>query len=299
MELLTDNVVVKTAICTGLALVAFAANSVLCRMALGSGAIDPAGFTAVRLLSGAVVLGMILKLTGGQADGGADGAAKGGWPTAVMLAAYAAAFSFAYVSLEIGTGALILFGAVQFTIILVAVIQGDRLHLLEWLGVLIAFGGFVYLILPGVAAPSWSGFALMSLAGVAWGLYTLWGRGSRNPLADTASNFIRTAPLALLLLVVAAIRSDYTGTGLLLAGLSGAIASGLGYTLWYTAMRGLSAAQAAVVQSGVPIIAAVGGVIFAAEAITFRLAASTVLILGGVLTTVLGRYYWTARKKIP
>lgn len=293
MELSTDNTVAKTVACTGLALIAFAANSVLCRLALGAGAIDAAGFTAVRLLSGATVLGIILRLTANRTGP----AAKGSWPAGLALAAYAVAFSFAYINLETGTGALILFGAVQISIILVALVQGYRLHPLEWLGVLIACGGFVYLLLPGATAPSWRGFGLMSLAGIAWGMYTLLGRGSRSPTADTAYNFLRSAPLALLLLIVAAIRSDYTGQGVLLACLSGAVASGLGYILWYTALRGLSASQAAVVQLSVPVIAAGGGVVFAGEAITFRLTASAVLILGGVLTTVLGRFYWLARRK--
>jgi len=180
----------------------------------------------------------------------------------------------------------VLFGSVQITMILISIISGTRLHLSEWGGVVIAFSGFVYLSLPGVAAPSMLGLFLMSVAGIAWGVYTLKGRGSVNPLVDTASNFIRTIPLVVVTLV-ALRNSYYTLDGLMLA-----IASGIGYTIWYSALRGLTATQAAVVQLAVPVIAALGGIIFIAEAMTQRLIMSSLMILGGILLVIIGRYYF-------
>ena len=277
----------KTLLLTCLALGAFATNSILCRLALGSEAIDAASFTIVRLLSGSLVLMIILWFTGR----GENKTSRGSWPASVALFLYAAAFSYAYISLDTGTGALILFGAVQITMIALSIRAGNRLHTWEWVGVGTAFSGFVFLVLPGVSAPSSSGFLLMSLAGVAWGVYTLMGKGSKDPLADTSYNFLRTTPMLLILLLMAlASSAEYSNQGILLAVLSGAIASGLGYTVWYTALRGLSATQAAVVQLSVPVIAAMGGVAFSEETITLRLFESAVLILGGILLVVLGRH---------
>ena len=206
-----------------------------------------------------------------------------------MLFLYAAPFSFAYLTLDTGTGALILFGAVQITMILTALLQGSKLHYLEWAGLVTAFSGFVYLVLPGVSAPPLEGFLLMSMAGIGWGLYTIRGKGSQNPLADTTFNFARAVPFAILLLIAALKQMHVSSTGIFLAITSGAIASGLGYTIWYMALRGLSTSQAAVVQLSVPIIAAFGGVIFVAESITMRLTIASVLILGGIGLVVLGR----------
>ena len=277
----------KTLLLTSIALVAFAANSILCRLALGAQAIDAESFTIVRLLSGSLALMIILWFTGGAGNK----TSRGSWPASVALFLYAAAFSYAYISLDTGTGALILFGAVQVTMIVLSIRAGNRLHVLEWAGVGTAFAGFVFLILPGVSAPSPSGFLLMSLAGVAWGIYTLMGKGSKDPLADTSYNFLRTTPMALILVLMALSSSaEYSSQGILLAVLSGAIASGLGYTIWYTALRGLSTTQAAVVQLSVPVIAAMGGVAFSEETITLRLLESAVLILGGILLVVLGRH---------
>ena len=277
----------KTLLLTSLALVAFAANSILCRLALGAQAIDAESFTIVRLLSGSLALMIILWFTGRAGNK----TSRGSWPASVALFLYAAAFSYAYISLDTGTGALILFGAVQVTMIVLSIRAGNRLHVLEWAGVGTAFAGFVLLILPGVSAPSTSGFLLMSLAGVAWGIYTLMGKGSKDPLADTSYNFLRTTPMALILVLMALSSSaEYSSQGILLAVLSGAIASGLGYTIWYTALRGLSTTQAAVVQLSVPVIAAMGGVAFSEETITLRLLESAVLILGGILLVVLGRH---------
>jgi drug/metabolite transporter (DMT)-like permease len=185
---------------------------------------------------------------------------------------------------------LILFGAVQITMIVLSIRAGNRLHVLEWAGVGTAFAGFVYLVLPGVSAPSPHGFLLMSLAGIAWGVYTLMGRGSVNPLADTSYNFLRTTPMLLVLVLLSFASAEYSSRGILLAVSSGAIASGIGYTIWYTALNGLSATQAAVVQLSVPVIAALGGVVVSEESITLRLLESAALILGGILLVVLGRH---------
>jgi len=283
-----SNYLVKTIIFTALALIAFAANSVLCRLALGEQAIDASSFTIIRLLSGAIVLLAIIKtnrnITGSSA--------KGSWSAGFMLFVYAITFSFAYITLDTGTGALILFGSVQITMILLSLLSGNRLHITELVGVVIAFIGFVYLILPGVTTPSAIGFLLMSVAGIAWGIYTIKGHGSKNPLMDTAYNFLRTIPLVLILAIVAIKDAHYSSEGILLAVLSGGIASGIGYTIWYIALAGLSVMQAAVMQLLVPVIAALGGVLFVSEAVTLRLTVSATLILGGILMVVLGRYYF-------
>ena len=284
--------VVKTVVFTGLTLIAFAANSVLCRLALGGETIDAASFTAVRLLSGAIVLFAIIKIR----NNNTGSPTKGSWPAGFMLFLYAITFSFAYITLDTGTGALILFGAVQITMILLSLISGNRLHITEWAGVAIAFAGFVYLVLPGVTAPPLVGFLLMTVAGIAWGIYTLKGRGSKYPLMDTAYNFLRTVPLVIVLALVAIKNAHYSTQGIMLAVLSGGIASGIGYAIWYNALAGLSATQAAVVQLLVPVIAALGGVIFVSESVTLRLTLSALMILGGILLVVLGRYYQLSKK---
>lgn len=209
-----------------------------------------------------------------------------------MLFLYAITFSYAYISLDTGTGALILFGSVQITMILWSLISGTRLHFTEWAGVAIAFVGFVYLILPGVTTPSTVGFLLMTLAGISWGIYTLKGRGSKYPLMDTAYNFLRTMPLVILLAIITVNNAHYSVEGILLAMVSGGITSGIGYTIWYIALGGLSSTQAAVLQLSVPVIAATGGVVLVSEAITFRLVISAALVLGGILVVVLGRTYF-------
>jgi drug/metabolite transporter (DMT)-like permease len=277
----------KIILFTGMALIAFAANSVLCRMALGDGAIDASSFTVIRLLSGAIVLLVIISTTGNIAGT----SNRGSWSASFMLFLYAISFSYAYISLDTGTGALILFGSVQITMILMSLISGTRLHITEWAGVIIAFTGFIYLVLPGVSTPSLTGFLLMAVAGIAWGIYTLRGRGSSSPLMDTAFNFLRTSPLVALLAVSTFGNINYTAEGIVLALLSGGVTSGIGYTIWYYALGGLSSTQAAVLQLSVPVIAALGGVIFVSEAITLRLSVSAALVLGGILMVVLGKYY--------
>ena len=269
---------------TTLALIAFAANSVLCRLALGGGTIDAVGFTSIRLLSGALVLLCILKLSDSTKTN-----TKGSWSAAFMLFLYAATFSFAYLTLNTGTGALILFGSVQITMILRSLFSGNRLLPIEWMGVVTAFSGIVYLVLPGVTAPSLTGFSLMTSAGIAWGLYTLKGRDSTYPLSDTTYNFLRSMPFVIILALFFLKNAYLTREGVLLAVISGGITSGIGYTLWYMALRGITATQAAVVQLSVPVIAGFGGVVFVSEQISLRLTFSALLTLGGILMVILGR----------
>lgn len=283
---------IKIIASTVFALFAFAANSVLCRLALGENAIDAASFTTIRLLSGITILFVLITLTRKANQQETKFKSKGSWLAAIMLFIYAVAFSFGYISLDTGTGALILFGAVQITMIISNVISGNKLHFSEWLGLALAFTGFVYLIIPSLTTPSLVGFVLMSISGVAWALYTLLGRKSKDALSDTAYNFLRTSPLILALLVFGLNNANITATGVILAVLSGAIASGIGYYVWYIALAGLSVTQAAVVQLFVPVIAALGGVIFTSEVITLRLIESSGLVLGGILMVILGRYYF-------
>lgn len=262
---------------TALALVAFAANSVLCRMALGAAAIDPASFTLVRLASGSVAL-----LTMSAARLRHRSAQSPQWWSGIALFVYAIAFSWAYQSLTAGTGALVLFGAVQTTMVSSGLVSGERPDWKEWTGLVMAVGGLVYLVTPGLSAPPLRGFALMSVAGVAWGLYSLWGRRAIDPVADTRVNFTRTLPLAV---AASALTSDHavvSMTGMILGAASGALASGLGYIAWYAALRDLTATRAAIVQLAVPVLAALAGVLLLGEAISLRLVVSALLILGGI-----------------
>ena len=287
-----NSFLIKTILFTGLALIAFAANSVLCRLALGESAIDASTFTIVRLLAGAIVLTVIMSISKIKSNSNTNSSTKGSWPASIALFIYALTFSFAYVTLDTATGALILFGSVQIAMILMSIFSGNRLHISEWFGMAIAFTGFVYLILPGVTTPSVIGFLLMTVSGIAWGIYTLKGRGSKNPIMDTAFNFLRTMPFVIILAIVTFKYAHYSSEGILLAVLSGSIASGIGYMIWYSALSGLSVIQAAVLQLLVPVIAAVGGIIFVSESISFRLTVSSAMILGGILMVVLGRYYY-------
>ena len=292
------NTYVKIIASTVFALFAFAANSVLCRLALGTNAIDATSFTTIRLLSGIAILFVLIQLTRLIQKPTKDLKlqSKGSWLSAAMLFIYAVAFSFGYISLDTGTGALILFGAVQITMILSNVVTGNKLHLSEWLGLALAFTGFVYLIMPSVTTPSLTGFVLMSISGMAWAFYTLLGRKSKNALNDTAFNFLRTVPFIFILMVFSLDSLHVSSSGIMLAILSGAIASGVGYFVWYIALAGLSVTQAAVLQLFVPIIAALGGVIFTSELITVRLIESSALVLGGILMVILGRYYFVQLK---
>jgi drug/metabolite transporter (DMT)-like permease len=213
---------------------------------------------------------------------------SGSWLSAGLLFGYAAAFSFAYVVLSVGTGALILFAAVQLTMLIAAVWSGESIGISQWAGLTAAFAGLIVLLIPGLSAPPFWASVLMAIAGISWGFYSLRGRGSENPLADTTANFVRSVPFAFVLIIATAGSIHLTRAGITFALLSGIIASGIGYTIWYSALRGLSATQAAVVQLTVPIIASVAGVLFLAEAVTARLAISTIMILGGVALALLG-----------
>jgi drug/metabolite transporter (DMT)-like permease len=270
---------------TTLAMVAFAANSLLNRLALGSTAIDAASYTTVRLVSGALMLGTIGILSREEGWIGK----RGTWLSAGFLFFYAIAFSFAYLSLSTGTGALILFGSVQLTMILAALFSGERPHVLEWTGLILALGGLVYLVSPGLQAPSPLGSMLMAIAGISWGFYSLRGRGSSDPLGDTASNFIRAVPLVLVASLLNVQNFHLSTNGLLFASISGAITSGLGYVIWYAALRGLTTTRAATVQLSVPVLAAWSGIIFLSEQVSFRLLLAGVLILGGIGLAVMGR----------
>jgi len=287
---------IKTITLTSLALVAFAANSVLCRLALGEASIDAASFTIIRLLSGALMLFIIISLKNalGKPHTNTKIYLKGSWGGSLMLFIYALTFSFAYITLDTATGALILFGSVQITMILMNTLSGNRLHFFEWLGLGVALIGFVYLMLPGINTPSAFGFALMTVSGIAWGFYTLKGRDSQTPLMDTAHNFIKTIPLVISVGLVQLLMMKDThlsNTGIILAILSGAIASGVGYSIWYSVLRHLSVVLSAVLQLLVPVIAALGGVLFVNELITQRLLISSLMILGGILLVILGKQY--------
>ncbi|NQY88798.1 MAG: DMT family transporter [Colwellia sp.] len=290
---MNNKYLLKTSLLTGLALIAFAANSVLCRLALGNGAIDASSFTVIRLVSGAIALFIILSIKGSNQGV----SSKGSWTAGLMLFLYAITFSYAYLSVDTGTGALILFGSVQITMIMLSLISGTRLHLIEWSGVFIAFTGFIYLMLPNITTPSINGFILMTVAGISWGIYTLKGRSSKNPLMDTTYNFLRTIPFVALLAVFSMQNISYSTEGIVLALISGAITSGVGYTIWYIALGGLSSTQAAVIQLSVPVIAAIGGVVFVSEIITIRLVISATVVLSGILMVVLGKYYFTLKNR--
>lgn len=270
----------RTMVFTLFAVVAFAGNSVLCRLALGSDAMDPASFSLVRFFSGALAL-LVLGRVSRREQRNTRPGLRGSWTSALVLVGYAITFSVAYVSLEAGTGALILFGTVQLTMLLAAVLAGEPIAGLEWLGVGVALAGFVYLVLPGVSAPPLRGALWMTLAGVGWGVYSLRGRGSREAMAENAGNFVRAVP-CLAVIVLLSSERHATPTGLALATLSGVVTSGLGYTVWYIALRGISTTTAAVVQLSVPILAALGGVLFAGELLSARLAVSAALVLGGI-----------------
>jgi drug/metabolite transporter (DMT)-like permease len=261
---------------------AFASNSLLCRAALYDRSIDAVSFTAIRLLSGALLL---LALVRGRS-------LDGGWVAAGALAAYAFAFSIAYLRLSAGTGALILFGTVQATLIAWGLVRGERPPPLAWLGLAMALGGLVVLTLPGLTAPDPLGAALMAAAGLAWGVYTARGKGVPDPLAATAGNFLLSVTFAAIAAGVAATageRFHVTASGAGFAVASGAVTSGLGYVLWYAALRGLSGLQAAVVQISVAPLAALGGIAFLGERLTTRLLVCGAVVLGGIALAVLGR----------
>jgi drug/metabolite transporter (DMT)-like permease len=270
-----------TALLTALALTAFAANSLLCRLALREGSIDAASFTSIRLVSGAMALLIILAVRRERP--------AGSWRSALALLLYALPFALAYRRLDAGTGALVLFGAVQATMIASGLRKGERLLAAEIAGLAAALAGLALLARPGLRAPSPEGLLLMALAGVAWGVYSLRGRSGGRPVAATAGNFLRAAPLALLVGALMWSSMHLSARGALLATASGAITSGVGYVIWYAALRGLSASRAAIVQLAVPALAALGGVLLLGETVTGRLIGSAMLILGGVAVAMRAR----------
>lgn len=272
----------KTTFLTLFALLAFAGNSVLCRLALGENLIDPAGFTSLRLLSGAITLAVLLLLKNKTKTKPHNIEGKQQVLGVLLLFSYAICFSYAYVVLATGAGALVLFGAVQLTMLLTSVAMGRKPSFNEWLGVGLAFTGLVYLFLPSWGTPSLTGFVLMLLAGVSWGFYSIIGTGSSNALKQTAVNFIGCIPLVLLLNIMVFQPTLWTTNGVLLALTSGVITSAIGYAIWYAVLPKLSASQAGVLQLLVPIIAALGGVAFVAEPLTIQLVISSFMVLGGV-----------------
>lgn len=270
---------------TSLAMFAFAGNSLLCRLALKLTDIDAASFTSLRLVSGAITLWVISRMRSGARSG------EGSWLSALALFAYAAGFSFAYVILPAATGALLLFGAVQATMIGYGIFAGERLLRLQLAGLVLALAGLVILFLPGLSAPPLSGCILMLGAGVAWGVYSLRGKNAVNPVNVTAGNFLRAVPITIALSALTWNRVSLDGLGALYAVASGALASGVGYAIWYSALSSLQATKAATVQLSVPVIAAVGGIALLGESVTLRLLLASVAILGGIALVVLDNQF--------
>lgn len=262
---------------TALAMLAFAGNSILCRLALKTTAIDPASFTSVRMISAAATLTVILQVKGNKP------LAAGSWKSAAALFAYAAGFSLAYMNLTAATGALLLFGAVQLSMISISLWRGEKMSLPQLAGFALALVGLVVLVFPGLAAPPITSSALMMGAGIAWGVYSLRGRGVGDPTMVTAGNFIRTIPMTVAFSLIAFSQFSADKLGLVYAVLSGAVTSGLGYAIWYHALPKLKAMEAAIVQLSVPIIAAFGGIVLLGESLTLRLLLAAIAVLGGIL----------------
>ncbi len=274
----------RVVVLTVIALVAFAANSVLARLAFATAEAEPLSYTGIRLASGAIVLLVIIAAR----QGSLPRALGGSWAAAASLFGYAIAFSIAYVLLGAAPGALILFTSVQMSMLGWGVLKGDRPGRLEWLGLIIALAAFAWLVSPGLVAPDPVGTILMVAAGASWAVYTLLGRGSQSPLADTAGNFIRTLPVAIVLLLAGLLSHPLDPLATAYAVASGALASGLGYAIWYAALPALQRTTAAIVQLTVPAIAALGGVLLIGEAVTPRLVIASIGILGGVALALLG-----------
>jgi len=283
--------IARPVIYTSLAMLAFAGNSIICRLALRDGAIDPASFTSVRLLAGAITLLLVISVTRRNTPFRSHGS----WLSALILFLYAVAFSYAYTTLSAGAGALILFAFVQATMITMGLWSGDRPRATEWLGWLLAFAGVIWLVLPGVEAPPAGGALLMALSGVAWGIYSIRGRNESEALSSTTSNFLLSVVFVIALALATFANAQVSLRGVLLAVLSGALTSGIGYVIWYAALDYLSAMQAAMVQLSVPAIAAAGGVLLLAEPVSMRLLVSSALVLGGISIALMqkskiGRY---------
>jgi drug/metabolite transporter (DMT)-like permease len=274
---------VRISVLTGLALIAFAGNSILCRFALKHTSIDAASFTSIRLVAGALVLWAITIFLR------ADRTGRGNWVSAFALFAYAAGFSFAYISLTTATGALLLFGAVQATMIGHGLLAGERLGKQQLVGLVLAFGGVVGLLLPGLSAPPLLGSLLMVAAGFAWGMYSLRGKGAGDATRVTAGNFIRASGFSALLSLVFYAKINLDLLGVVYAVISGAITSGVGYAIWYHVVPALKATSAASLQLSVPAIAALGGILFLGESLTTRFILALLAILGGIALVILNK----------
>lgn len=270
----------RVVVLTSLAMIAFASNSLLCRVALVHTDLDAASFTTIRLISGAAVLWLIVRM------GRSTHTGSGNWLSALALFVYAAGFSFAYVNLPASTGALLLFGAVQATMIGYGIWKGERLRRLQLVGLVFALGGLVGLLSPGLSAPPLLDSLLMLSAGIAWGVYSLRGKGVGDPIKVTAGNFLRAVSMAVALSLLMYERTSMDSAGFWYAVLSGALASGIGYAIWYTALPALKATTAATVQLGVPVLAALGGIAFLGESVTLRLVLASVTILGGIALVI-------------
>ncbi len=271
----------STLVLTAVAMLAFAANSLLAREALGTLSIEAVGYTAIRLVSGGVVLYALMRWAGPASTRRAV-ALPGDWLAALALFVYAIAFSAAYLSLGAATGALILFSSVQASMLAYGLAKGDRPSLREVIGFAVAFSAFLYLILPGVGRPNPVGSLLMIVSGIAWAVYTLRGRGSRDPLAETAGNFVRASALCIPLIAFAMVYEKASLSGIVLALASGIVASGLGYSIWYRALRGLTTFRAALIQLSVPVIAAAGAILFLGEGLTLHFVVAGTCVLGGI-----------------
>ncbi len=267
-------------------MIAFASNSLLCRAALKQTSIDAASFTFVRVFSGAVVLWLVMNLRR-MIRTTRDVGVGGNWISALALFLYAAGFSFAYVDVAAGTGALLLFGAVQATMILWGLHKGERLRAIQIVGLIVAMTGLVVLLFPGLSAPPLFGSILMLGAGVAWGIYSLRGKREKNPVTATTGNFVRAVPFAAAVSIIFLRWLDLDLAGVIYAIISGAITSGLGYVIWYSVLPSLKAASAATVQLSVPVLAAAGGILLLGEPLTLRYLLASVAILGGIALVVL------------
>lgn len=273
----------RIAALTLLAMIAFAGNSLLCRAALKQTEIDAASFTSIRLLSGVIILWLFVSLRRSRTS--EDG--QGNWLSAIALFIYAAGFSYAYISLETGAGALLLFGAVQATMIGYGFYKGERLNKLQSAGLVLAFAGIIGLMLPGLSAPPLIGSLVMLVAGIAWGVYSIRGKGAGDPTLISAGNFLRTIPFVVILTVVTLNSQSLDTAGIGYAIASGALASGLGYAIWYSVLPALKSTTASTVQLSVPVIAAIAGIVFLSEPVTWRFALASIALLGGIALVIM------------
>lgn len=307
---MTPALLIQTALFTLLAMIAFAANAVICRWALDGGWIDPVSFTSLRLGSGAAMLFIVMSLFAWQGVKNKPGnsapkkISKGSWKAAFILFVYALTFSYGYVAISTATGALILAGVVQLTMIGYALRNGDQLHKAEWIGVAAALLGLLYLMYPKLTTPSWWGLVMVIVSAYTWALYSLKGRQSLAPLQDTAYNFYRTLPMITAASVISLLFIDVvhlTPFGIGMAIFSGAVTSGLGYILWYKALPQISSTLASAAQLLVPLFAAIGATLLISEPITLRLTIAAAMMLGGLGLVLVGRnqHRKAALKRVP